>query len=95
MKRSKGSQLDYSTNGRESNPEYSTKDFQFHNKLDEATQFKQEMPISEVYGFTEIKDSKITATHIEKHDDQASSDSIFCNSSIHESQSSRKSLTKK
>jgi hypothetical protein len=101
MKRTKGSQLDYSTHGRDSNPEYSAKDYQFHSKLEdqEATRFKQETPINEVYGFTDIKtaptDSKITSTHIEKSDDQVSSDSIFCNSSIHESQSSRKSLTKK
>lgn len=96
MKRTKGSQLEHSTQGRDSNPEYSAKDFHFSTKLDDA-RFKQEMPIQEVYGFTDIKiptDSKITSTHIAKSDDQMSADSIFC-SSIHESQSSRKSLTKK
>lgn len=73
---------------------------------DQVTRFDvhtNDTPINELYGFTDHtnmptksaprNDSKITT--LDKCDDGASSESVFCTSSLHESQSSRKSLTKK
>ncbi|KAL9540996.1 hypothetical protein MBANPS3_009367 [Mucor bainieri] len=73
---------------------------------DQLTRFDvhtNDTPINELYGFTDHtnvptksaprNDSKITT--LDKCDDSASSESVFCASSLQESHSSRKSLTKK
>lgn len=108
------SQIDYNANPNHSNHSNSMQhDQSFHRKLneldndDQLTRFDahtNDMPINELYGFTDHtssiptksaprNDSKITT--LDKCDDSASSESVFCTSSLHESQSSRKSLTKK
>jgi hypothetical protein len=103
------SQLNYSANQNNSNPNHSMQhDYSFHQKLNELdgdeqiTRLNTNPPINEIYGYidhtmptksTPRNDSKITTSG--KCDDAASSESAFCTSSLHESQSSRKSLTTK
>ncbi|KAG2215509.1 hypothetical protein INT46_006769 [Mucor plumbeus] len=103
------SQLNYSANQNNSNPNHSMQhDYSFHQKLNELdgdeqiTRLNTNPPIDEIYGYidhtmptksTLRNDSKITTSG--KCDDGASSESAFCTSSLHESQSSRKSLTAK
>ncbi|CEP08590.1 hypothetical protein [Parasitella parasitica] len=100
------SHMEFSTNQNNSNPNHSMHhNHSFHRKLndldldEQITRFDANTPITELYGFTDHtkstprNDSKITT--VDKCDDGESSESAFCASSLHESQSSRKSLTKK
>lgn len=103
------SQLDYSANENNTNSNHSMQhDHSFHQKLkkldddEQITRIDTNPPISELYGYTDHSmptkltprnDSKITT--VDKCDDGASSESAFCTSSLHESQSSQKSLTTK